>query len=37
MSTYIRDFDWEEYKEEEKLEQFYENLEEHDKEKNRKR
>ena len=38
MSTYIKDFDWEEYNnDEESLEKFYEDLEESDKNKNRKK
>ena len=37
MSTYIKDFDWEQYKDEESLDQFYKDLEDDDKEKNRKK
>ena len=37
MSTYIKDFDWEEYQDEESLEKYYEELEEQEKLKKQKR
>ena len=39
MSTYIKDFDWEEYENasEEKYEEFYNELEQRDKERSRKK